>query len=155
MIFIEGNVPSLKNSKVKTGRGIFASPTVTKYLRSLGIQSFNSRKKEVKGYVDKNKPNIIENFRKEIEEMKIGKYNPLFIGFHHVRNSKRAFDFSNSVEIIQDLFTAHNFIEDDNIEYVFPIPMTIEGELPNVDNLRTSNWYSIDKEHPGVWIKIF
>lgn len=155
MIFIEGNVPSLKNSKVKTGRGIFASPTVTKYLRSLGIQSFNSKKKEVKGYVDRNRPNIIENFRREIEEMKIGKDNPLFIGFHHVRNSKRAFDFSNSVEIIQDLFTAHNFIEDDNIEYVFPIPMTIEGELPTIDNLRTSNWYSINKEYPGVWIKIF
>ena len=48
-IFIPGNVPSLKNSKVKTGRGIFASPTVTKYLKSLGIQRFSSRKKEVVG----------------------------------------------------------------------------------------------------------
>ena len=30
MIFIPGNVPSLKNSKVKTSRGIFSSPTVTR-----------------------------------------------------------------------------------------------------------------------------
>ena len=39
---------------------------------------------------------------------------PIIIGYHHVRKSKRLFDFSNSVEIIQDLLTAHNFIEDDD-----------------------------------------
>ena len=50
MIFIPSNVPSLKNSKVKTSKGIFPSKTVTKYIRGLGIQSYNSRKKEVKGY---------------------------------------------------------------------------------------------------------
>lgn len=155
MIFIPGNVPSLKNSKVKAKGGIFSSPSVNKYLRSLGIQSFSSRNKIVKGYVDKNRPNVLELFRTEIESMKIGKEDPLFIGFHQVRKDKRKFDFSNSVEIIQDLFVAHNFIEDDNIEYMFPIPMTIDGRLPTVDNLRTEKWYSVDKENPGVFIKIF
>jgi len=155
MIFIPGNVPSLKNSKVKTRRGIFASPTVTKYLRTLGIQQFSSRKKEVKGYVDKTRPNVIESFREEIAEMCIGKENPLFIGFHQVRNSKRKFDFGNSVELIQDLFTAHDFITDDNVEYVFPIPMTQDGRLPTTGNLREEQWYSVDKENPGVYIKIF
>lgn len=155
MIFIPGNVPSLKNSKVKSKRGIFASPTVTRYLRTLGIQSFSSRKKEVKGYVDLKKPNKMEGFRELIEEMKIGKDNPLFIGFHQVRDSKRKFDFSNSVELIQDLFVAHDFIEDDNIEFMFPIPMTIDGRLPTVKNLRNENWYTIDTENPGVYIKIF
>lgn len=155
MIFIPGNVPSLKNSKVKSKRGIFASPTVTRYLRTLGIQSFSSRKKEVKGYVDLKKPNKMEGFRELIEEMKIGKDNPLFIGFHQVRDSKRKFDFSNSVELIQDLFVAHDFIEDDNIEFMFPIPMTIDGRLPTVKNLRNENWYTINTENPGVYIKIF
>jgi hypothetical protein len=155
MIFIPGNVPSLKNSKVKTGRGIFASPTVSRYLRTLGIQSFSSRKKEIRGYVDKTRPNVIESFRAEIAKMCIGKENPLFLGFHQVRNSKRKFDFGNSVELIQDLFTAHDFIEDDNVEYMFPIPMTIDGRLPSVDNLRNEQWYSVDKENPGVYIKIF
>ena len=60
MIFIPGNIPSLKNSKVKTARGIFSSPTVNKFLRSIGIQKFNSRKKEVKGYVDLTRPNQFE-----------------------------------------------------------------------------------------------
>jgi hypothetical protein len=155
MIFIPFNTPSLKNSKVKTSRGIFSSSTVNNYIRKLGIQSFSSSKKIVKGYVDKNKPNIIENFRNEIELMKVGKENPLFIGFHQVRKDNRLFDFSNSIEIIQDLFTAHGFIEDDNVKYVFPIPMSIEGELPNVNNLRSTKWYSVNKEKPGVYIKIF
>lgn len=155
MIWIPGNVPSLKNSKVKTKRGIFHSPTVSKYIRSLGIQAFNSRKKEVKGYVDRARPNQIEALRAQFEEMKVGKENPLFIGYHHVRKSKRLFDFSNSVEVLQDLFTSHGFIEDDNVKYVFPIPMSRDGKLPTTENLTTTKWYSVDKENPGVYIKIF
>ena len=156
MIFIPGSVPSLKNSKVKTRGGIFSSPTVSRYLRKLGIQAFSSRKKEVKGYVDNiSRPNIIETFRKEFQEMRGDIDDPIFIGYHQVRKDKRLFDFSNSVEVIQDLFTAHDFIEDDNVKYVFPTPMTREGILPTKDNIRTEKWYSVDKENPGVYIKIF
>lgn len=155
MIFIPGNVPSLKNSKVKTGRGIFASPAVSRYLRKLGIQTFSSRHKTVKGYVDLTRPNQVEKFREDIKKMALGKENPLFIGFHQVRDSRRRFDFSNSLELIQDLFVAHDFIEDDNVEFMFPIPMTIDGRLPTTSNLRKENWYTIDKENPGVFIKIF
>lgn len=154
MIFIPGNVPSLKNSKVKTSRGIFSSKTVNKYIRALGIQSFSSSKKIVKGYVDPNKPNLFEALRPQFEAMKKGKADPLIIGYHQVRNSKRLFDFSNSVEIIQDLMTAHGFIEDDNVKYVIPVPMNRKGELPNIHNLN-DEWYSVDKENPGVYIKIF
>lgn len=45
MSFIPGNVPSLKNSKVKTNKGIFPSKTVSKYLKSFGIISYSSEKK--------------------------------------------------------------------------------------------------------------
>lgn len=155
MIWIPGSVPSLKNSKVKTKTGIFSSPTVNKYIRSLGIQSFNSRKKIVKGYVDKARPNKIELLREQFNQMKIDKGNPIFIGYHQVRKTKALFDFSNSVEVVQDLFTSHDFIEDDNVKYVFPIPMSIDGELPTEATLRTTKWYSVDKENPGVYIKIF
>jgi hypothetical protein len=156
MIWIPGNVPSLKNSKVKTRTGIFSSPTVNKYIRSLGIQSFSSSKKIVKGYVDETRPNQVENLRAQFEEMLINKNGfPIFIGYHQVRGSKRLFDFSNSVEILQDLFTAHDFIEDDNVKFVFPVPMTRDGRLPNIDNIRNEQWYTIDKERPGVFVKIF
>tara|TARA_R110000822_G_scaffold70607_1_gene170719 strand:+ start:5094 stop:5588 length:495 start_codon:yes stop_codon:yes gene_type:complete len=155
MIFIPHNVPSLKNSKVKTSKGIFASPTVSKYIRKLGIQGFNSRKKEVKGYVDKARPNEFEALRVKFETMRAGKGDPLIIGYHQVRNSKRLFDFSNSVEILQDLMTAHDFIEDDNVKYVFPVPMSIDGRLINESNPREFPLYSVDKDNAGVWIKIF
>jgi len=155
IIFIPHNVPSLKNSKVKTSKGIFASPTVSKYIRKLGIQGFNSRKKEVKGYVDKARPNEFEALRVKFETMKKGKDDPLIIGYHQVRNSKRLFDFSNSVEILQDLMTAHDFIEDDNVKYVFPVPMSINGQLIDQNNPRAFPLYSVDKENPGVYIKLF
>ena len=44
-IFIPFNVPSLKNSKIKTTRGIFPSKTFKKYLQAIGIQHFSSSKK--------------------------------------------------------------------------------------------------------------
>jgi hypothetical protein len=155
MIFIPGNVPSLKNSKVKTSRGIFSSPTVNKYIRSLGIQKYNVRKREVKGYADTDRPNEFAKFKAAFETMKQGKGDPIIIGYHHVRNSNRLFDFSNSVEIIQDLLQAHGFIEDDNVKYAFPVPMTIDGELIVEGKVRSKPLYSVDKENPGVWIKLF
>tara|TARA_R110002051_G_C8388009_1_gene446282 strand:+ start:35 stop:529 length:495 start_codon:yes stop_codon:yes gene_type:complete len=155
MIFIPGNVPSLKNSKVKTSRGIFSSPTVNKYIRKLGIQRFSSSKKEVKGYADPNRPNEFEALRSKFNAMRGAKSDPLLIGYHQVRNSKRLFDFSNSVEIIQDLLTAHDFIEDDNVKFVFPIPMTIDGKIPVEGKVRDEPLYSVDKENPGVWLKLF
>ena len=155
MIFIPGNIPSLKNSKVKTSRGIFSSPTVSKFLRSIGIQGFNSRKKTVKGYVDPNRPNQFEALRSTFMSMKAGKDDPIIIGYHQVRSSKRLFDFSNSVEILQDLMTAHDFIEDDNVKHVFPVPMSIDGKLIDSNNPRAFPLYSVDKENPGVYIKLF
>jgi len=155
MMFIPGNVPSLKNSKIKTSRGIFSSKTVKKYIMALGIQSFSSSKQTVKGYVDPNRPNQFEALRPHFEAMRKGKEYPLIIGYHHVRNSKRLFDFSNSVEIIQDLLTAHGFIPDDNVKYVLPVPMTIDGKLAIEGKVREEEWYSVDKENPGVHIKLF
>ena len=155
MIFIPGNIPSLKNSKVKTSRGIFSSPTVSKFLRSVGIQEFSSRKKTVKGYVDPNRPNQFEALRSTFMSMKAGKDDPIIIGYHQVRSSKRLFDFSNSVEILQDLMTAHDFIEDDNVKHVFPVPMSIDGKLIDPNNPRVFPLYSVDKENPGVYIKLF
>ena len=66
LIWVPYNTPALKNSKVKTGRGIFSSPTVKKYLRKLGIQSYSSSKKIVFGYVTK--PNEFEKLREQFEK---------------------------------------------------------------------------------------
>ena len=152
LIWIPYNTPALKNSKIKTGRGIFSSPTVKKYLRKLGIQSYSSGKKIVKGYVTR--PNEFEKLREQFEKSLLNKGFPVLICFHFVRDSKRLFDFGNATEIIFDLFTAHDIIPDDNVSFIFPSIMTVDGILPNEENIRKLEWYSINKDQAGVWIKI-
>lgn len=141
LIFIPYNVPSLKNSKVKTSRGIFSSPTVTKYLRLLGIQSYSAGRKTVVGY--KTRPNQFEALRGKFEEAFKGIEPPYDIGFHFVRKDKRSCDFNNINQIVADLMTAHDFIEDDNMNYFLPYPLKINGKA-----------FSINKDNPGVWLKI-
>jgi Holliday junction resolvase RusA-like endonuclease len=141
LIFIPGNVPSSKNSRINTKHGSFASKTVKTYLNSLGIQSYSSSKKLVKGYV--NKPNLIESLREDFLKQTSGKELPLEIGFHFVRGTRHKFDFHNIVQVILDLMTAHDLIIDDNMDCIIPFALKIEG-----------NFYSVDKNYPGVWIKI-
>ena len=141
LIFIPGNVPSSKNSRINTKHGSFASKTVKTYLNSLGIQSYSSSKKLVKGYV--NKPNLIENLREDFLKQTSGKQLPLEIGFHFVRDSRRKFDFHNIVQVVLDLLTASDFIIDDNMDCVIPFALKIDGKF-----------YNVNKENCGVWIKI-
>lgn len=141
LIFVPYNVPSLKNSKVKTQRGIFSSKTVKKYLSLLGIQSYSSSRKIVKEYVRRD--NIFRGFLPEFERQLKELNAPYDIGFHFVRNSKRSFDFNNANQLIADLMVAHDIIEDDNMDFFLPYPLKLEGQA-----------YSIDKENPGVYIKI-
>jgi hypothetical protein len=138
MIFIPGNCPSLKNGKAM---GKFHPKPVTKYLRSLNIQTYSASKKEVKGYKDPDRPNLFRQY--------IGNYfddlkYPIIVGTHFVRNSRRIFDVINAQQILFDLLTAHGYIEDDNSNFIIPVTFRING-----------NNYSIDKETPGTWVKIF
>lgn len=141
LIFIPGNIPSSKNSRINTKNGSFASKTVKKYLTSLGIQSYSSSKKIVKGYV--NKPNLIEELKPQFEQLIKDKELPLEIGFHFVRDSKRKFDFHNIVQVILDLLTASDIIIDDNMDCVIPYALKLDNKF-----------YSYDKENSGVWITI-
>lgn len=142
LIWISGNVPSLKNSKVKTSQGIFSSKTVKKYLANLGIQRYSSSRKEVIGY--KTRPNIFqEQIVPQIIELLKNKKPPFEIGFHFVRGTKHKFDFNNANQLIADLIVAHNVLEDDNMDHFIPFALKIDGKF-----------YNIDKENPGVYIKI-
>lgn len=140
-IWLPLNVPSLKNSKIKTSRGIFPSKTVKKYLTELGIQKYSSSKKEVVEY--KTKPNKFKEIKDKFNLAIEGKTPPIEIGFHFVRDSKRKFDFNNATQILADLLVAHSFIEDDNMDYFIPYAFKINNQF-----------YSIDKENPGVYIEI-
>lgn len=141
LIFVPFNTPSSKNSRINTRHGSFMSKTSKAYLTKLGIQSYSSSKKEVKGFI--NKPNLFEELRPQFEKLTIGKENPLEIGFHFIRDNKRKFDFHNIVQIILDLMTAHGYIIDDSMDYVLPYPLKLNGKA-----------YDVNKENCGVLIKI-
>ena len=150
--FIPGNVPSLKNSKIKTSRGVFASKTVTKYLKLFGIKSYctentTKRNKNVELYKRFEGSQYIEYFPDEdLKKMNILRENgkPIEIGFHFIRGSKHKFDFVNACQIICDLMSAYDIIEDDNMDYLIPFP-----------HKKNDLWYSYDKDNPGVIIKIY
>lgn len=140
-IWLPYHVPSLKNSKIKSSRGIFPSKTVKNYIKDLGIQSYSASKKMVVGY--KTRPNEFENIRSEFEQRIEGKEPPFEIGLHFVRKTKHKFDFNNASQIIADLLVAHDMIEDDNMDYFIPYAFKINNQF-----------YSYDKENPGVYIEI-
>ncbi len=135
-VFIPGNVPSLKNSKVATSKGVFMSKTVRKYLQYLGVKNYSVRKKTVESY--KTRPNL---FEEAIGQMRadLAHFNPPhLIGFHFIRGTRHKFDFTNACAIICDLLVAHEVIEDDNMDILIPSPYQL-------DDL----WYGYDKNHPG------
>jgi len=134
-------VPSLKNSKIKTSRGIFPSKTVKSYLSDLGIQRYSASRKEVFGYAKK--PNKIEELREVFNKALEGKEPPVEMGFHFVRKTKHKFDFNNANQIIADLLTAHGIIEDDNMDYFIPYAFKMNNKF-----------YTIDKDNPGVYLRI-
>lgn len=137
LIFLPGNTPSLKNSKIM---GRFPSKTVQKWLRLYGIQSFNSGNKEVKFF--KRIPKQYD-FEKLCQPIKECKEYPIKLGLHFIRGTRHKFDFVNIVQIVADLMIAFDIIPDDNMEYFLPFPLEIDGR-----------YWSYDKNNSGCFIKI-
>lgn len=135
-IFISGNVPSSKNSKVATSNGVFHSKTVQKYLQYIGVKHYSGTKKTVTEY--KKRRNL---FKESVGAYFQSSRYPLFLGVHPVRQTKRKADFHNICQIILDLLVAHQFIEDDNMDYVVPTPLLINNQI-----------YTVDKHNPGVFL---
>lgn len=136
-IFLRGNIPSLKNSKVM---GRFPSKTVMKWLRLYGIQHYSSGRKEVKFF---KRIQAVYDFEEIIAPLRDCKNYPLKLGFHFIRDSKRKWDFGNACQIVQDLMVAFDVIPDDDVSYLLPFPLEIGGE-----------YWHINKDNPGVIIQI-
>ena len=139
MVFISGSIPSSKNSKVATSKGVFHSKTVTKWLREQGIQHYSASKKEVTLY--KTKPCVFPV--KELKELFKDVEYPCEVGLHFVRQTKSRFDLINIAQIVMDLMVAFRIIEDDDTSHVLPRNVWINGQ-PS----------SVSKTNPGVFILI-
>ena len=134
-VFVPFNTPSSKNSR----RGAFMSKPTAQYLKLLGVKKYSSSKKEVEDYKLR-----INLFRQIFEDQ--GWVKPdkrVIIGVHFVRKSKHRFDFHNIVQIVFDLMTAHDLIEDDDMNWLIPVPYKRDGK-----------WFTYDKTYPGAYIKI-
>ena len=140
-IFIEGEVPSSKNSK-EIGYFFLKKGTIGKIyvLRNgnmlpvrLNLRSSNQTKRYIK---DSNILYVAR--RKEFEKLVEGLQMPFRVKFTFHRKTRRKFDYINAAQIVQDLMVEHGWIEDDNCECLIPY----FGE-----------WIH-DKENPGVKISI-
>lgn len=140
IVFIPLNVPSSKNSKVATSRGVFNSKLVQIYLRGLGVKSYSVSKKTIEYKIGANNAFPEEQLKLILS----GEVKPAVIGLHFVRKDSRKFDFHNISQIIFDLLVAARIIEDDDMSQVIPVPLMINGR-----------YYSINKESPGVIVKAF
>ena len=67
-----------------------------------------------------------------------GKEKPYKIQFKLIRNSKRKFDYVNSVQILLDMMTEYGWIDDDNCDEVMPV----------------FDYYEYDKNNAGCYIDI-
>lgn len=99
--FIPGNTPSSKNSRQWTGKYFITSKTVTKYR-----QATNASYIELK-----------ESFVKEFNQLEL----PVYVTFKFIRNSRRKFDYVNPLQTVQDDMQKHEWIPDDNCEYIIPV----------------------------------
>lgn len=118
MIFIPYNTPSSKNSKRWTGRRLINSKTVERYIKNT-IKEWE------------------ENRAEFLEEIK-GLEKPYKIGLYFKRDSIRKFDYINIAQIVMDLMTKYNWIDDDNMTEVIPVFIG----------------YEVDRKNPGVIITV-
>lgn len=147
--FLPHNVPSLKNNRIITKYGSFPSKLVKEYLKKFNIRNLDVNKNMYERItLYKNKPNLFYRqvfpYFKQIKEQPNFKY-PIIIYFHFVRSSNTKFDFNNATQILTDLLSGHSLIEDDDMSHLITIPL----QKPS-----TGEWYSVNKEKPGVWIRI-
>ena len=115
-IFINGNVPSSKNSKqfvtFKTGKKMLISS------------------KTVRNYMKNHCDEWWENSSK-FKEMIKGKEKPYRIRFYFIRDSKRKFDYINAAQLPLDLMQDYGWIDDDDVNSVIPVFLGYEVDKEN------------------------
>ena len=99
-IFIYGNVPSSKNSKVWTGKMLVSSSRVYRYRRQAQKQ--------------------FESHRNRFLRASEKKPLPLLVMFTFYRDSNQRFDFNNISQVVCDLMVSTGWIEDDSYKHLVP-----------------------------------
>jgi hypothetical protein len=117
VIYIPGNVPSLKNSKQIVSIPVKGSPGKR---RPMLISSGIVRDYE-KGHV------YIYNTMRGIFSRELLRYGcvpgerPVVIEFAFIRDSRREFDFINGCQLVQDMMVKSGWLKDDSMKYLCPM----------------------------------
>ena len=102
VFFISGNVPSLKNGKIKTKYGIVNSKAIKKW-RALTKKTW-------------------EGYRQEFVDLAKESTTPvLFIHLTFIKSIRTLFDYYGPGETIMDEMVIHNWINDDNAYQIVPV----------------------------------
>lgn len=98
-IFIRGNVPSSKNSKVWTGRILVWGKTAQRYIKETEYEwAINAKV-----------------FKGMIHEY------PIRCSLRFIRGSHHKFDYVNPTQTILDLMVKYGWITDDNADIIIPV----------------------------------
>jgi hypothetical protein len=100
-IFISGNCPSSKNSKVWTGHMLISNRPTRSY--------------------ENNTRFIYGAYKSEFKKMIGKKRYPLKVGFYFIRDSKRRFDYANVVQKVADMMVDAGWIDDDDASHLIPV----------------------------------
>lgn len=112
-IFIMGNMPSSKNSRVRTKSGLMImSKTCQNYLKQYGDQW-----------------KVIPEQFKELQPEDF----PISVGFHFVRGSRHRWDFGNICQMATDLMVKNLWIPDDSMDYLIPYCLWTDGKHYSYD----------------------
>lgn len=110
IFFVGPHVPSSKNSRVKTSRGIFPSASTTRW------------RKESKHWWELQR----DEFLKQSSE-------PVIVGVHFIRKTRHKYDWCNPLQTIQDEMVSMGWLVDDNVTKFIPFPMRLNGEFSTLD----------------------
>lgn len=128
MIFIPGNVPSAKNSRMAINNKLIPNEATRLY------------KKNTAWYYIQHKNTFIKSLANLVP--------PYTIGFYFVRKSHHRFDFINALQIIQDIMVTSQWLEDDNTSILLPVPILISGQCFHYDPKNPGVYIFTLKEHP-------
>jgi Holliday junction resolvase RusA-like endonuclease len=112
-IFIPGNVPSSKNSRVWTGKFMVSSKAVNTWRK-------NTERywEQYTSYWDLNDKRIY----------------PIRLSMHFIRGNRHKFDYNNMSNTVLDEMVKYGWIPDDNADIVIPVfePYTYDKKNPGV-----------------------
>jgi hypothetical protein len=110
-IFIPGNVPSSKNSRVWTGKFFVVSKTTTKWRKSTASDWELNRLA----------------FTQKADQLP----KPITVKFTFIRGTKHKFDYVNPLQTVLDEMVHKQWIIDDNADEILPVFGTYSYDKEN------------------------